>query len=137
MMRLRPETDPLPRLIAFPFLAACGVLAGAFFWQGRLLEQAAACPLRSLLGLPCPTCGGTHAALALVRGDLAGAWRQNPLVTAAAVALLLWGAISAVTTLVPRWRFRLDLAAGEKRALRLAALFAVLMGWAYEIVRLG
>ena len=136
-MRLAPETDSLPRLLAFPFLAACGVLAGAFLWQGRLLEQAAFCPLRTTLGLPCPTCGGTHAALALVRGDVAEAWRQNPLVAAAACGLLLWAATSAVTTLVPSWRFRIDLSPPEKRALRIAAALSLLAAWAYEIVRLA
>jgi hypothetical protein len=135
-MRLRAEIDPLPRLLAFPILAACGVLAGAFVWQGRLLEQTVTCPLRALLGLPCPTCGGTHAALALVRGDMAEAWRQNPLVTATAGGLLLWGAVSAATTLLPRWRFRIELSSAEKRGLRIAAVLAVLAGWAYEIARL-
>ena len=135
-MRLPPEPDSLPRLLAFPFLAACGVLAAAFVWRGRLLEEAASCPLVALLGMPCPTCGGTHAALALVRGDLAGAWRQNPLVAGATVGMLLWGAYAAAATFVPRWRVRLALGIGEKRALRIAALVAVLADWAYEIARL-
>ena len=38
------------------------------------------CPLRSVTGIPCPLCGMTTAAQALVRGDLDGAVSANPFV---------------------------------------------------------
>ncbi|MEU4563613.1 DUF2752 domain-containing protein [Actinoplanes sp. NPDC023936] len=38
------------------------------------------CPLRTLTGIPCPACGLTTAAIAIVRGDLAGAFHANPLI---------------------------------------------------------
>lgn len=37
------------------------------------------CPLAGLLGVPCPGCGLTRAALALAVGDLAGAVEMHPL----------------------------------------------------------
>jgi hypothetical protein len=36
------------------------------------------CAFRQASGLPCPLCGGTHACVALLQGDLAAAWQANP-----------------------------------------------------------
>lgn len=44
------------------------------------------CPMLRLTGLRCPLCGGTHAALELMRGRLLSALRHN----AFAVAVMLW-----------------------------------------------
>ncbi len=38
------------------------------------------CPMAGFLGIPCPGCGLTRAALAALQGDLAGAMRHHPLV---------------------------------------------------------
>jgi len=46
-----------------------------------------ACPVKSLSGLPCLTCGSTRAALALAQLDLLGAVAANPL------AVLAWAAL--------------------------------------------
>lgn len=49
------------------------------------------CPLHATTGLHCPGCGSTRALAALVRGDLALAWRNNPLAMLALLALVPWG----------------------------------------------
>lgn len=36
------------------------------------------CPFRAVTGLLCPGCGVSHLCLALLRGDIAGAWEANP-----------------------------------------------------------
>ena len=38
------------------------------------------CPLRRLTGLLCPSCGLTTALWQLLRGEVAAAWGENPLV---------------------------------------------------------
>ncbi len=50
------------------------------------------CPLKRLLGVPCPTCGTTRATAMLLRGDVCGAFAMQPL--AVAVLILLCPAVA-------------------------------------------
>ncbi len=52
------------------------------------------CFFHQITGLPCPTCGGTRAVLALLSGDVSGALHANPLVTAI-LALFAGGGLVA------------------------------------------
>lgn len=45
-----------------------------------VLLDAPLCPSAALLGIPCPGCGLTRATLALLRGDVGGAFHFHPLV---------------------------------------------------------
>ncbi len=49
------------------------------------------CPVKSVAGVPCPTCGGTRATLALAMLDPATALAMNPGVTIAWLVLLVGG----------------------------------------------
>src|SRR5512137_1544785 len=60
---------------AFALIGAASFLAARFL---PLLEVHSECPFRLATGLPCATCGMTHAFVALARGDLAGAWASLP-----------------------------------------------------------
>jgi hypothetical protein len=87
------------------------------------------CPFRALTGLPCATCGGTRAAVALLRLDVREALRLNPL---AAVALpmfvasgLVAGALALLGRPVPEPRPSLPL--------RAAALAAIAANWVYLV----
>jgi hypothetical protein len=42
----------------------------------------AICPSLVLLGLPCPCCGLTRAGIRLMRGDISGSLRMNPMIAA-------------------------------------------------------
>lgn len=53
-------------------LLACAWLALHLPWPR--------CTFRALTGLPCVTCGATRSSLAFLHGNLATAWRFNPLV---------------------------------------------------------
>ncbi len=135
-MRLRPETDPLPRLLALVYLAIAALGWAALHWWGEGIARAARCPLLATTGLPCPTCGGTHAALALARLDPLAALRANPLVTVGALVLGLWGVWGAVATAAPRLRAGLAWGPAERRIWRVAAVAALAAAWGYQIARL-
>lgn len=48
-------------------------------WRALMLARfGASCPSVILTGFPCPACGLTRAALALLRGDFQTAWQMNP-----------------------------------------------------------
>ena len=65
-----------------------GVAAGVGGWP---------CPLKGVLGIPCPGCGLTRATVALLRGEFAAAFRLH----AFAPLLLLAVAASAVAVVLP------------------------------------
>lgn len=132
-MRLVPEINALPRLLVFPF----GLLAFAGFLAVRIMPekvmQLAHCPLRDLTGLPCPTCGGTHAAVSLAQGRLAEAFAASPLVAGGTVLFSLWLIVGVAATVVPAWRRSLELGPGEKRTARILAVLIGVVGWIWVI----
>ena len=135
-MRLLPERDPTPRLLALAYfaLAVTGTLL-LRLWPTAVLHLAQ-CPLREIFGLPCVTCGGTHAAVALSELRFGDAVCENPLVVLVAVALGAWALCSIAATVVPSWRRQIALSAREARLLRWLAVVIVVGVWIYEIVRL-
>jgi hypothetical protein len=90
------------------------------------------CVLREITGLPCPTCGATRGALALLEGRFVDAVLLNPLVTVAVTAFLLGGLAEPVWA----WRrgtaptYPIPLPGGS----RLAIVAVVLANWAWVIV---
>ena len=67
------------------------VVIAAFFYYfiiNRMFGYV--CPSMIIVGLPCPGCGLTRAALCLIRGDIGGSLRMNPmLLFIAAYAVLV------------------------------------------------
>lgn len=57
------------------------------------------CPWRALTGTLCPLCGGTHAGMALLRGDLADAWAANQFVVLGLGVLVVLGLLWTVEAL--------------------------------------
>ncbi len=47
------------------------------------------CIVRRIFGVPCPCCGMTRAALALLRGDLSGSLAAHPMLLPAILGILL------------------------------------------------
>ncbi|MGB6001159.1 MAG: DUF2752 domain-containing protein [Thermoanaerobaculia bacterium] len=97
----------------------------------RLATALPACPLKSIVGVPCLTCGSTRAALALGRLDLWTALTINPLVAAGCVMLVVGGLIAGVLALggkplrEPSWRLAAPV--------RVAIALVLLANWVYLI----
>jgi hypothetical protein len=113
-----------------------------FLWGGAVLLCAAAapfapavakglppCPFHWLTGLPCATCGGTRALLALSRFDPGAAFLWNPLVTAGALAFALGGLIAFGLALAGR-EVRVP---GPTLGLRVALTLAVASNWVFLV----
>ncbi len=97
MARRARARRPFGHLEVFALLAAASFLAARFF---PVLALRLRCPMLSLTGWPCPTCGMTRAFVRLAHGRLPGALAASPLGALlaasawafAAVALLAWAA---------------------------------------------
>ena len=66
----------LRRLLIGGAIAAAGV---GLFWLLAQIGSGIPCVFNRITGLQCPGCGNSRAALALLRLDLAAAYRYNPL----------------------------------------------------------
>jgi len=110
-------------------MAAVGILILMRFDPLGLLRP---CPLRTLTGIPCPTCGATSVLRDLAAGDLRGAFRASPLAAAGAIAVAL-SAIAALAILPWADRVRMPSWLLRKPVLILLVLL-VLANWAYLIV---
>lgn len=85
-------------------------------------HYALSCPVKTLLGVSCPTCGMGRSAAALWRGNFHEAVRYSPLLVAAVVVGLLLGFL-AFLQLVLGLRLQVDLTPTAKQKLRLALAF--------------
>ena len=82
-------------LLRLAGLATAGaVLAGA-----GALGYGLACPWRTLTGTLCPVCGGTHLGMALLAGDLPGAFAANPFLFVLLVGVGLLGSLWTIEAL--------------------------------------
>lgn len=90
-----------------------------------------ACPSKVLLGIPCATCGGTRAAVALVQGRLVEAFHWHPV----GVVLLLSAPLVILWDLHRARRRRHYPALPDHLGWRLAALAAFAATWALQVAR--
>jgi hypothetical protein len=90
------------------------------------------CPLRALTGIPCPTCFGTRAMLAVVAGHWGEALRLNPLVAAAGASLLVLVPVAALIGVAGLPRPRFSTVTMTRAAWAGVAL--VVLNWVYLMV---
>ncbi len=134
-MRIGPERDPLPRLLAFVY-APLGLAAWWLLEHQRMVDlDRLACPLLKYTGVACPTCGGTRAGLALGRLDLHAAFVENPLVALMLILLGVWFGYALLATPLPVLRVTVRLGTGERHLARLLAVGLIVGTWIYEIKR--
>ncbi len=101
------------------------VLLCAWLRVGLPLPQ---CIFHTLLGIPCVTCGSTHAALAFSHGDFSGAWRFNPLATLSYFAVAIYDVYALLVLVRRRPRFRLAI---SRHYLVPLISGAALLNWIY------
>ena len=88
------------------------------------------CNFRALFGIPCFTCGATRSAVALLSGDIVGAWRWNPLALLAMLSIALFDVYAFAVLVLRAPRLRFDLSGGKWLLVGLVVAAAGL-NWAY------
>jgi hypothetical protein len=114
----------------FALLGALSFLVARFL---PVLALPYTCPLKGLAGIPCATCGMTHAFVHLAHGDLALAVGASPLGALLAAAVWLYAAADLVRALAGA-----PLPVPSARALRVATaagIGALLANWAFLLAR--
>ncbi|WP_189114928.1 DUF2752 domain-containing protein [Pilimelia terevasa] len=93
------------------------------------------CPLRTVTGVPCPACGLTTAAEALVGGDAAGAAAANPAVFGLA-ALTVVG-LAALARRGLRGGAPVPWSAAARRRVGWVVAVVAVGSWAFQLRRFG
>jgi hypothetical protein len=130
-IRLRPARREDRQLAWLWFAAAASAVVLRPVWIA-VAPWLRPCAFRSLTGLPCPTCGTTRAALALLDLDLGAAFAVNPLAALTGVGFIVGGVLAAV------WALRRGpvpvISRSFARILLWSLIVAVLANWLYLIV---
>ena len=114
----------------FAGIAALSFLAARFL---PVLAVPWTCPLKSVAGLPCATCGMTHAFAALARGEVAAAFAASPLGALLAGGAWLYAALDLVrAALGAPWP---DPGERAWRWMAGAAVASLVLNWAWLLAR--
>jgi hypothetical protein len=110
----------------FAAIAALSFLVARF---APVLGVPFTCPLKGLAGIPCATCGMTHAFVHLAHGDVGAALAASPLGALLAAGAWLYAALDAARLALGA-PFPVP-SAGAVRAAAAAGVAATLANWAY------
>jgi len=124
------RTERFGHVEVFAAIAAASFLVARFV---PVLGFPYTCPLKGIAGVPCATCGMTHAFVHLAHGDVALALAASPL-----GALLAGGAWLFALADVARVALAAPLPVPSVRALRAATavgIAALLANWAWLVTR--
>ena len=124
---------PGPAIAAGIALLVLGLTAASIL---PATEGPVICPFRAVTGLPCPSCGLTRSAAALMRGSMGAAFATNPLDT---VFLVVVAPIAAALWVLRRWKgiaVRVDMTRCERRVAWCMLVAAVLCNWGYVLATL-
>jgi hypothetical protein len=114
----------------FAGIAALSFLAARFL---PVLDVPWTCPVRAWAGLPCASCGMTHAFVALARGEVWAALGASPLGALLAGGAWLYAALDLLRAAAGApWP---DLGERAWRWLAAAAVASVAVNWAWLVAR--
>ena len=92
------------------------------------------CPLKSLTGVPCPTCGFGRGLLALSQGDVISAFGWNPLVPVGALGAAVY-VMYALAALAAGRRLRVQVVTtAQARLLRWGSVVALAALWSWLLI---
>jgi hypothetical protein len=114
----------------FALIGALSFLAARFL---PLLEVPYVCPLKGWLGIPCATCGMTHAFVHLAHGRILDALAASP--AGALLAAAAWAYAAADAVRVAAGAPFPEIPARLLRAGAAAGVAVLLGGWAYLLLR--
>jgi hypothetical protein len=115
---------------AFAAVAVLSFLVARFV---PVLDVHYQCTFRAITGLPCASCGMTHAFVALAHGDVAGAWAASPGGALLAAGAWLY-ALADAARLAAGLPWPL-LSARAWRGMAVAATGAAALNWAWMVLR--
>lgn len=129
-LRFRPATGSERQLALLWGAAAVSVIVLRPLWIA-VAPLLGSCTFRRLTGIPCPSCGTTRTALALLDFDLHTAFLTNPLATIIGVVFVVGGLAALVWVL-----FRGPMPVSGLRWTRpwsVATIVLILINWIYLI----
>lgn len=94
--------------------------------------QFGACSLKSMLGIPCMTCGATRGTMRLLYGDVAGGFLFQPMIMIAYMAIAAWG-LTSFFFFVQDKRVRVHLSDRASLAFKISLIVIPLSNWIYLI----
>jgi hypothetical protein len=93
------------------------------------------CIFRTLTGIPCLTCGGTHCISALSNFELTSSFLYNPLIMISLLGLIIFSLTYLAGILFSR-RLIISLTSNEKTTLRISVISLIALNWIYLIIKL-
>jgi hypothetical protein len=134
---LRLSLERAPRAAAPPLWPALAAALWAALAAAMVVLAPAAgvspatCAFRRVTGVPCPTCGSTRAALALLDGRPLAAIAFNPMTVALGAAAIAWLALRIGLGR----RVALHAGARVRKALWIGAALLIALDWAWVVWR--
>jgi hypothetical protein len=99
LLHLRPANPTERQLAVLWGAAAASAVILRPLWIA-IAPHLRGCTFRKLTGIPCPTCGTTRTALAMLDLDPCAAFAVNPLATLAGISFIVGGAVALVWALL-------------------------------------